>query len=53
VDWLSEGNENQAVVADGSTYVQVVIVRRPSQPPYLRTRANGVWTDSLLSLPAF
>lgn len=53
VDWLGESNENQAVVADGSELVQVAVVRRPNKPPYLRTRADGVWSDNLLSLPTF
>lgn len=53
VDWLDESNDNAAVVADGSSWVRLAVVRRPNQPPYLRTRADGSWTDHLLSLPNF
>jgi hypothetical protein len=53
VDWLSEGTENQAVVVSGPRQLQIAGVRRPSQPPYLRARADGVWTDDLLSLASF
>jgi len=28
-------------------------VKRSGTTPYLRTHANGVWTDNLLSLPHF
>jgi hypothetical protein len=53
VDWLDESTDNQAVIADHSTTVPVAVVRRPNEPPYLRTRADGTWTDQLLSLPTF
>jgi Protein of unknown function (DUF3892) len=53
VDWLEKSNENQAVVAGGSAEVQVAVVRRSDQPPYLRARADGVWSDELLGLPSF
>ena len=51
VDWLSQRTENQAVLADGTTQIQVAVQRRPNQPPLLRTRIDGRWTDHLLSLP--
>lgn len=53
VDWLTESNENHAVVADGSGWVHIAVVQRPNQPPYIRTHADGVWTDNLLELPTF
>jgi hypothetical protein len=53
VDWLAERNENQAVVADGSGWVHIAVVHRPNQPAYIRTHADGVWTDNLLALPTF
>jgi hypothetical protein len=53
VDWLSESSENRAVVADGTGWVDVAVERRPTQPPHLRTRMHGRWTDHLLSLPRF
>jgi hypothetical protein len=51
VAWLSQTSENQAVLADGTTQIQVAVQRRPNQPPLLRTRVDGQWTDHLLSLP--
>jgi hypothetical protein len=53
VDWLEESNENEAVTGDGPAQVQVAVVRRSNQLPFLRTRAGGVWTDNLVSLPTF
>jgi hypothetical protein len=53
VDWLDESNENQAVVADGSGWVHIAVVRRPNQSPHIRTHRDGVWTDDLLALPRF
>lgn len=53
IDWLGESNDNQAVVAHGAGWVHVAVVRRPNQPPCLRTRADDTWTDHLLSLPNF
>jgi Protein of unknown function (DUF3892) len=53
VDWLSASNANQAVVAEGSERVHVAVVRAPEQPPYIRTHADGKWTDNLLTLPLF
>jgi hypothetical protein len=53
VDWLSVSSANQAVVADGSKCVPVLVVRPVNQAPYVRTYADGVWTDNLLALPTF
>jgi uncharacterized protein DUF3892 len=53
VEWLSASVANQAVVANGSDYVRVAVVRPADQAPYLRTQADGVWTDDLLALPTF
>jgi len=33
--------------------VPVVVVKPSGKTPYLRTRADGEWTDNLLSLPRF
>jgi len=49
VDWLQKGN--QAYVTDGIRTVEVRVVK--ANPPYLRTYADGVWTDNLLALPRF
>lgn len=53
VDWLSESQANQAVVADGSTWVYVRVVRVEGHTPYIRTYADGQWTDNLRALPRF
>jgi hypothetical protein len=53
VAWLSASSSNQAVVADGSEWVDVALVRASDQRPYIRTQADGVWTDNLLALPTF
>jgi hypothetical protein len=54
IDWLMVSDQNQAVVVDGSAEIHTVaVVLGPDRPAYLRTRANGVWTDDLLSLPRF
>jgi Protein of unknown function (DUF3892) len=53
IGWLDESNENRAAVADGSGWVDVAVVRRPSQSPYIRARRDGVWRDDLLALPRF
>lgn len=50
VSWLSE-SENTAWVRDGAGAVQVFVVR--ASPPYIRTHADGRWTDNLLALPRF
>ncbi|NHA00633.1 DUF3892 domain-containing protein [Nocardioides sp. W3-2-3] len=49
VDFLNRGG--QAWVADAQGSVQVGVVN--ANPPYLRTFADGRYTDNLLSLPRF
>jgi hypothetical protein len=44
---ISSGN----VVDQIGNYVDVGVVRPPVGPPYLRTHADGVWTNNLLALP--
>jgi hypothetical protein len=53
VEWLSATGESEVVVADGADWVCVTVARPLDQPPYIRTRIDGVWTDHLLSLPTF
>jgi Protein of unknown function (DUF3892) len=53
VAWLQASSANQAVVADGSEYVQVLVVCPANHRPYIRTQLDGVWTDNLLALPVF
>ena len=50
VDWI-KNKGGQAYVSDGSIQVAVRVVE--STPPYIRTYADGVWTDNLLALPTF
>jgi hypothetical protein len=40
---------NSLYVMDGRAMVEVNVV--DGDPPYLRTRADGRWTDNLLALP--
>jgi hypothetical protein len=50
VEWLrTQGN--RAYVTDGYRVVEVRVVN--GSPPYLRTYADGAWTDNLLALPKF
>lgn len=49
VDWLKNGH--RAYVTDGSRTVEVGVV--DANPPYLRTHADGRYTDNLLALPRF
>ena len=49
VEWIDGGGS--AKVSDGQTTVEVRVVRGP--PAYLRTYANGRWSDNLLALPRY
>jgi hypothetical protein len=49
VEWIHGGGD--AYVSNGSRAVRVGVV--DALPPYLRTYADGVWTDNLLALPRF
>lgn len=51
VQWIDNGV--QAFVESYTTKVAVLVVRPQHGEPYLRTYANGTWTDNLLSLPRF
>jgi Protein of unknown function (DUF3892) len=53
VAWLEESKANQAVVAKNGTWVYVGVQRPAKGPHYLRTHADGSWTDNLLALPRF
>jgi hypothetical protein len=52
VDWI-DVKKGQAYVESSATKVPVLVVKPSGMTPYLRTQANGVWTDNLLSLPRF
>jgi len=51
VEWIDGGGK--AYVESGTSTVSVGVVKPSNGDPYLRTYANGVWTDNLLSLPKF
>ena len=50
VDWIKNKN-GEAFVRSGANTVRVGVV--DGTPPFLRTYADGVWTDNLLALPTF
>jgi catechol-2,3-dioxygenase len=50
VDWI-ENKNGPAVVTDGKNTVKVGVV--DATPKYLRTYADGIWTDNLLALPRY
>ena len=50
VDWI-RNEKGQAKVTDGRRTVDVIVV--DARPPYLRTVADGAFTDNLLALPTF
>lgn len=47
VSWLNDGNELFVGSPDGPVPTQVV----KADVPYIRTVANGAWSDNLLALP--
>jgi hypothetical protein len=49
VTWIEDGGE--ARVADGASYLKVRVV--DAIPKYIRTYADGKWTDNLLALPTY
>lgn len=56
VAWLDESKDNQAIVRareDHTKYVYVGTVHPDHAPAFIRTYANGKWTDNLLSLPEY
>ncbi len=50
VDWINQGNIARVKDSYGND-INVGVVK--ANPPYLRTYADGVWTDNLLALPQF
>jgi hypothetical protein len=53
IEWLRASSANQAVVADASKHVPLFVVELFNSTPFLRTHADGAWTDHLLRLPRF
>ena len=50
VDWIDHKG-GIAKVKEGNRIVDVGVVH--ADPPYLRTHADGTWTNNLLALPRF
>ena len=46
-----ESNPGQAYVTDGTMTASIGVVN--ATPKYVRTYADGVWTDNLLALPRY
>lgn len=54
VKWLDSSDDNKAIVGNySSDYVYVGTVHPKYSHAYIRTYANGEWTDNLLSLPKY
>jgi Protein of unknown function (DUF3892) len=49
VDWLQKGHKLYVAGETGAVEVRIV----DANPPYLRTVANGSYTDNLLYLPRY
>lgn len=52
VKWI-DVDKGRAYVETATSKVEVGVVKPQGGTPYLRTYANGTWTDNLLSLPRF
>lgn len=52
VQWI-DVDGGKAYVEGATSKVEVGVVKPQGGTPYLRTFANGTWTDNLLSLPRF
>ncbi|MEX5277928.1 DUF3892 domain-containing protein [Kocuria sp. CPCC 205261] len=52
VDWI-DVKKGMAYVGSGAQRARVGVVRPAQGLPYLRTYADGQWTNNLLSLPRF
>jgi hypothetical protein len=50
VEWINSNGEARVRDNRGHT-VSIGVV--DARPPYIRTYADGVWTDNLLALPRF
>jgi hypothetical protein len=50
IAWI-EANQYQFYTRDNSGTAWIRVVRESGKRPYLRTYADGRWTDNLLALP--
>lgn len=48
-----DDNKGSVYVQNGGSRVAVATVHPANSPAYLRTHADGKWTDNLLALPTF
>ncbi|MEJ6014498.1 DUF3892 domain-containing protein [Corynebacterium sp. H127] len=51
VQWINSGG--QAFVGSGTNRVPVGVINPENGKPYLRTYADGKWTNNLVELPLF
>ena len=51
VEWISLNSGSAYVCGDSAHLARVEVVN--GSPPYLRTYADGAWTDNLLNLPRY
>jgi Protein of unknown function (DUF3892) len=51
VDWIENKKGEARVRDDAGNEIPVGVV--DASPPYIRTYADGVWTDNLLDLPRY
>lgn len=51
VDWISKKNGSAYVCGDHAHIAKVGVVK--GDPPYIRTYADGAWSDNLLALPRY
>lgn len=51
VDWISKKKGSAYVCGDAAHIARVGIVKAES--PYIRTYADGAWSDNLLALPRY
>jgi Protein of unknown function (DUF3892) len=52
VKWI-DVDKGKAFVGTGASQVPVGVVKPDNGQPYLRTYADGKWSNNLLSLPTF
>jgi len=50
ISWIDGGRDTFYVMVEGKRS-DVVAVREKGKAPYLRTRSDGRWNDSILALP--
>ena len=53
VAWIENNNKDAAYVGSGTARIEVGVIRPTKGQPYLRTHADGNWTNNLLNLPTF